>query len=116
VTAPDEPPYSRTRTAGPLLLTAGILGRRDGALVDGGTEAELRQALANLDGLLAGEGLDRSDVVRLVVYLADMGDMAVLNTVFVEHFDEPRPARTTVEVSALPGGARVEIEATAARR
>lgn len=115
MTKAPEPPYSRLREAGGLTLTAGILGQTDSGLVAGGTGPELRQALANLDALLSTAGHRSADVVRLVVYLTDIDDMEVLNEAFVEHFAEPRPARTTVVVAALPGGARVEIEATAAR-
>lgn len=111
-----EPPYSRIRRAGPLLLTAGILGRRDGAIVGGGATAELAQALANLGEPLVSEGLTFDDVVRLVVYLVDVDDLAAANDQFVQTFAVPRPTRTTVVVRALPGGARVEIEATAATR
>ena len=107
-----DPPYSRIRHAGPVAVTAGILGRRDGDLVTGGTAAELDQALSNLRSLLGGEDLLLRDVVRLVVYLVDIDDVDVLNEAFVRWFDEPRPARTTVAVAALPGGAHVEIEAT----
>lgn len=110
-----EPPYSRLREVGDLVLTAGILGRADAGLVAGGSGPELRQALTNLDALLATAGRTSADVVRLVVYLADIADIDVLDEAFVEHFAEPRPARTTVAVVALPGGASVEIEATAIR-
>jgi len=110
----STPPYSRIRRAGPLWVTAGILGRRDGDLVPGGTGAELDQALANLAALAADAGLGLADVVRLVVYLVDIDDMGLLNDRFTQAFAEPRPARTTVAVAALPGGARVEIEATLA--
>lgn len=115
MTTAPEPPYSRLREAGGLILTAGILGQTDTGLVGGGTAPELRQALANLDALLATVGHTSADVVRLVVYLTDLADMEVLNEAFVGHFAEPRPTRTTVVVAALPGGASVEIEATAAR-
>ena len=107
-----EPPYSRTREAAGLLFLAGILGRRDGELVDG-TRAQLEQAFDNLEDLLSQHGLGNDQVVRLVCYLTDMADMDALNDVFVERYDEPRPVRSTVAVSGIPGGATVEIEATA---
>lgn len=109
-----DPPYSRLRRAGDLVVTAGILGRRDGQLVAGGVAAELAQALDNLEALLDGEGLSERDVVRLVVYLTDIDAMGELNEQFTARFTEPRPARTTVQVAGLPGGASVELEATAA--
>lgn len=108
-----EPPYSRTRTAAGLLFLAGILGRDDTGLPDG-FRAQLDQAFANLEAQLANHDVGTSDVVRLVCYLTDIDDTADLNESFVEHFAEPRPVRSTAMVSALPGGALVEIEATAA--
>lgn len=113
-TTADDPPYSRIRQAGPVWVTAGILGRRAGDLVPGGTAAELDQALDNLRRLLDVHGLAMDHVVRLVVYLTDIEDVPVLNDRFCAAFDEPRPARTTVAVAALPGRAHVEIEATIA--
>lgn len=109
----SEPPYSRVRRAGPVLVTAGILGRSGEDLADG-VEAQLVLAFDNLADLLSAEGLGVRDVVRLVVYLTDIADMDVLNAVFSARFAEPRPTRTAVAVSALPAGALVEIEATAA--
>lgn len=106
-----NPPYSRIRRAGALLVTAGILGRTDDGLCDG-IDAQLRQGIDNLEVLLATEGAKLGDVVRLVVYLADINDMAALDAVFTERFATPRPARTTVQVAALPAGALVELEAT----
>lgn len=107
-----EPPYSRTRNAAGLLFLAGILGTRDTALAEGFC-AQLDQAFDNLEGQLADHDVGTSDVVRLVCYLADIEDIAELNEGFVERFEEPRPVRSTVAVSALPGGALIEIEATA---
>jgi 2-iminobutanoate/2-iminopropanoate deaminase len=115
MSTPPVPPYSPIRRAGDLYLTAGILGWTDGVLAEGGTEAQLQLALANLDALLASVGLVPADVVRLSVYLTDIADMAVLNEAFCSYFDEPRPARTTVVVAGLPAGASIEIEATAGR-
>ncbi|MCB1271595.1 MAG: RidA family protein [Microthrixaceae bacterium] len=108
----NEPPYSRTREAGGLLLTAGILGTRGADLVPE-PGAQIEAALDNLQALLEREGAGLDDVVRLVVYLTDIASMDLLNEAFTRRFAEPRPARTTVEVSALPLGAAVELEATA---
>jgi 2-iminobutanoate/2-iminopropanoate deaminase len=94
------------------VVAAGMLGRRDGPLVEG-FEPQLRQACDNLESLLATEGCTQADVVRLVVYLTDIEHMDTLNLVFSERFSEPRPVRTTVVVAGLPGGALVELEATA---
>ncbi len=105
-------PYSRTRAAAGLLFVAGVLGRVGDDLAEGGQAGELAAALRNLDDLLAAHDLDRRAVVRLVVYATDLAEAAVLDEVFATHFPEPRPVRTTVAVTALPAGARVEIEAT----
>lgn len=110
---PDTPPYSRTRSAAGLLFTAGILGRTEAGLADG-FRAQLGTAFDNLENTLSSEGSSNAEVTRLVCYLTDTEQMAVLNELFTERFAVPRPARTTVVVSALPTGALVEIEATAA--
>lgn len=109
----DSPPYSRTRRAGSVLVTAGILGRTEAGLSEG-FSAQLGTALDNLEDLLSAEGCSTSDVVRLVCYLTDAEQMTDLNEVFIDRFALPRPARTTVVVSALPSGALVEVEATVA--
>ena len=100
-----------------LIFISGQIGidPATGELVPGGAEAEARRCLANIEAVLkaAGSGLDHA--VRTVVYLADLGDFAGVNAVYSETFREPYPARSTVQVSALPKGARVEIEATAIR-
>jgi 2-iminobutanoate/2-iminopropanoate deaminase len=83
------------------------------ALVPGGTAAELRQALQNVAEVLAIEGATLTDVVKTTLYLADMGDFAAVNEVWVEYFAEDRPTRSAVAVAALPIGARVEVEAWA---
>lgn len=108
-------PYSPVRQAGPLFAISGQTGVLQGSLVPGGFEAELEQTLANLDRLLQTSGLRRSDVVKTNVYLADIADWERLNQPYVEFFGEPLPARTTVAVAGLPGGARIEIEAWALR-
>ncbi len=94
------------------MFTAGVLGQREGVLVQGAAN-QMRCAFENLLELLATEGVDASEVVRLVVYLTDVSQMGELNDAFVDVFDEPRPARTSVVVDALPLGALVELEATA---
>jgi 2-iminobutanoate/2-iminopropanoate deaminase len=110
---PDTPPYSRTRSAAGLLFTAGILGQTEVGLADG-FRAQLETAFDNLENLLSSEGSSEVGVTRLVCYLTDAEQMPVLNDLFTERFTVPRPARTTVVVAALPAGALVEIEATAA--
>jgi len=106
-------PYSPVVRAGEWVVTAGQLGMVDGALVDGGVAAQAVRALANLRGLLEGEGASLTDVVKVTVFLVDMGDFAAMNEVYVEAFGGHRPARSTIAVAALPFGAIVEIEAWA---
>ncbi len=110
----DAPPYSRIREAGGLLFTAGILGMTDQGLAQG-VDGQIGQAVDNLEALLTEAGSDLDHVVRLVVYLVDIDAMDALNDAFVDRFAEPRPARTTVAVAALPGGALAELEATVER-
>jgi len=87
----------------------------EGRLVEGGLGAQLRQALANLAALLAGEGASLADVVKTTVFLTDMADYQVMNEIYVEAFGDHRPARSAVAVAALPLGAAVEVEAWARR-
>jgi 2-iminobutanoate/2-iminopropanoate deaminase len=81
-----------------------------GKLFDGGTAAELRQALANVTAVLAANGRGLGDVLKVNLYLVDMADFAVVNEVYRQYFQAPYPARTTVAVAALPLGARIEVE------
>ncbi len=109
-------PYSIGMRFGSLLFTAGQIGLdpQDGRLVPGGAAAEAEMALSNLQAILeaGGSGFDR--VLRTGIFLISMDDFAAVNEVYARRMPEPFPARTTVAVSALPLGARVEIEMTAA--
>ena len=114
-------PYSPIVAAGGFLITSGQLGvvpGDDGApqLVEGGTRAQLTQALANADALLATMGADRTDVVKATVFVVDMGEFGIVNEVWSGYFGEHRPARSAIGVAALPMGARVEIELWATSR
>jgi 2-iminobutanoate/2-iminopropanoate deaminase len=111
-------PYSPVLRAGDWVVSSGQLGSvpgPDGAptLVDGGTTAQLRQALANLTSVLGSEGATLSDVVKTTLFLVDMADFVAVNEVWVEVFGEHRPTRSAIAVAALPLGARVEVEAWA---
>ncbi|MCP5029391.1 MAG: deaminase [Actinomycetia bacterium] len=106
-------PYTPIVRAGDLLFASGQVGISDGALVDGGTVGQLEQAMANLRGLLEGEGSSLDRVIKTTVFLVDMGDYADMNATYVAAFGDHRPARSAVAVAALPLGARVEIEAIA---
>ncbi|MEO0074221.1 MAG: RidA family protein [candidate division WOR-3 bacterium] len=108
--------YSQAVTCGGFVFTSGqiAIDPGSGELVKTGIEQETEQVLRNLSSVLAaaGTGLDRA--VRVNVYLTDMALFARVNAVYGRYFSEPFPARTTVQVSALPKGASVEIDVIAA--
>lgn len=108
-------PYSVAIQAGALVFTSGQLGLdpASGNLVPGGVEAETRQVLTNLKHVLeeAGSSLDKA--VKTTVFLKEMADFAKMNAIYGEFFRENPPARSTVEVAALPKGGAVEIEVVA---
>jgi 2-iminobutanoate/2-iminopropanoate deaminase len=111
-------PYSQGIKTDSLIFTAGqiALDPASGKLVEGGIEAQTRQVLTNLKHILEAGGAGLETVVKTTVFLADMGEFAALNNVYAEFFGEAMPARSTVQVAALPLGARVEIEAVALLR
>ena len=111
-------PYAQAVVSRDLVFCAGQIGLdpASGRLVPGGTVSELRQALANLAAVLAAAGLALDDVVKTTLFLVDLADGPAVNAAYAERFAAPYPARSTVQVSALPAGARIEIEAIAARR
>ncbi len=108
-------PYSQAVVVGQLLYTSGQLGLDPvaGNLVEGGVEAEARQALVNLGYILNEAGCDYPDVIKTLVFLKDMNDFARVNVIYGEFFKENPPARSAVQVAALPKGAAFEIEAIA---
>ena len=108
-------PYSQAVVAGDHVFCAGQIGLdpATGKLVAGGLAAEATRAIENLAAVLAAEGLGLRDVVKTTVYVVDLREGPVLNEVYGRHFGAPHPARATVQVSALPAGARVEIDAIA---
>jgi reactive intermediate/imine deaminase len=79
-------------------------------LVDGGTETEIRRVLDNLQAVTRAAGGSLDDLVKLNVYLVDLGDFALVNRVMGEYFNEPYPARAAIGVAALPRDARVEMD------
>lgn len=121
VSTPDAPqaigPYSQAIVVGDLVFLSGQipLDPNRGRLIEGSIEDETRQVLRNLQAVLAAEGLTMDAVVRTTVYLTDLEDFARVNQTYAEFFTEPFPARATVQVSALPRGAKVEIDAIARR-
>jgi 2-iminobutanoate/2-iminopropanoate deaminase len=112
-------PYSRAAWAGDILYLSGQLGQdpATGKMVEGGVAAETEQLLKGVSAVLNAAGLSMGDVVKANVFLTDMNDFAAMNKVYETFFEAPYPARSTIGVAALPGGAHVEIEfvATAAK-
>lgn len=109
-------PYSQAVLTGGLLLTSGQLGLdpETGTLPEG-VEAQAAQALENIGAILTEAGYERTDVVKTTIFIRNMGDFAAVNRIYAGFFGDHKPARSCVEVSALPKGGLVEIEATAAR-
>ena len=105
-------PYTPIVRSGNTLYLSGQLGLVDGTLVDG-LDAQVRQALANMAGLLETEGATLENVVKTTVFMTSIDDYADMNTAYTESFGDHRPARSAFAVSALPLGAIVEIEAIA---
>ena len=109
-------PYSQAVAHAGLLFASGQipLDPATGRLVEGDVEAQTRRVLANLAAVLEAGGASLASVVRTTIYLVDLAEFARVNAVYAEHFArDPKPARATVQVAALPLGARVEIDALA---
>lgn len=108
-------PYNQAIKAGGFVFVAGEKGidPRTEKLVSGGTAAETRQTLENIKAILEAAGSSLDQAVATTVYLVDVGEFAQMNEVYAQYFTKDAPGRTTVEVSALPAGARVEITVTA---
>lgn len=106
-------PYTPIVRAGDWLVVSGQVGVADGHIVPGGVVGELRQAIANLAALLAGEGAALTDVVKTTVFLRHMSDYPIMNETYVDAFGGHRPARSAIGVAELPLGALVELEAWA---
>ncbi len=109
-------PYAQAIEAGNLVFTSGQIPLRpDGTLVEGGITEQVNQVLANLDAVLKAAGVDRKNVVKSTIYLTNLADFETVNAIYGEFFGEHKPARTTIQVAALPKGARVEIEMIAVK-
>lgn len=110
-------PYSQAiacKASGLLFVSGQIpIDPKTSALVDGGIAEQTAQVLKNLDAILVAAGTARWNVVQTTVYLTSLEDFAAMNEVYAEFFGDHRPARATVQVSALPKGAKVEIAAIA---
>ena len=108
-------PYSQAVRCADLVYTAGQLGLdpQTGKLVEGGVQAQTRQALTNVQAILAAAGTSMDNVVKTTVFLLDMGEFKAMNEVYAQFFSGQPPARSAVQVAALPLGGVVEIEAVA---
>ena len=121
ISTPDAPeavgPYSQGTTDGDLVFTAGQIAlTADGELLDEEPiDVQTRQALENVKGILEEEGLNLQDVLKVTIYMADIDDYDAINEAYSEYFRDNPPARSAVQVAGLPAGARVEIEAIAAK-
>ncbi len=108
-------PYSPGIRAGRLVFASGTTGMdpKTSSLVEGGVAAETRQALANLSKVLEAGGSSLGSVMKTTVFMTNLQEFATINEVYGEVFADDPPARSTIQVAALPGGASVEIEAIA---
>ena len=111
-------PYSQAIEDGEWVFCSGQIGidSTSGRLVEGGIEHETRRVMENLREVLAAGNLQFADVVKTTIYLVDLAEFDIVNRVYGEHLSAPYPARATVQVAALPRGARVEIDAVARKR
>lgn len=109
-------PYSQAIRTGNLLITSGQLGLvPENGILPEGVEAQAEQALKNIDAILEAAGFARTDVVKTTVFIRNMGDFGTVNEIYTAFFGDHKPARSCVEVSALPKNGLVEIEVTASK-
>ena len=110
-------PYSQAIDCGDTVYCSGQipLDPQTGAIVEGGLEVQVHQMFRNVKAVLAEAGLSLQNVVKTTVFMTDLGQFGALNAIYAEYFAEPYPARSCVEVSALPKGVLVECEVIARR-
>jgi reactive intermediate/imine deaminase len=106
-------PYSQAGRAGNTVYFSGQipLDPATGSLVAGDITAQTRRVFDNLDAVAKAAGGALSDIVRMGIYVTDLAHFAAVNAVMSEYFQQPYPARSTIEVSALPKAAQVEVDA-----
>jgi len=111
-------PYSQAIASGDLVFTSGQipLDPKTQEMVKGDIRAQAERVMENLRGVLQAAGTSFGQVVKTTIFLADLADFAAVNEVYGKRFTGSPPARSTVQVAALPKGARVEIEMIAVRR
>lgn len=110
-------PYSQAIRVGNVVYTSGqiALDPETGALVPGGIEAQAHRVFQNLKAVLASAGCTFENVVKTVVFLTDLADFAVVNEIYAAYFPAPCPARSCVQVAALPKGSKIEVELVAVK-
>ena len=107
-------PYSHAVRVGDLLFCSGQIPlTKEGKLVEGGIKEQTRQVLENVRAILQDQSLACENVIKSTLFITDLGDFADMNSVYAEFFQKNFPARSTIQVAALPRGARVEIEVIA---
>jgi 2-iminobutanoate/2-iminopropanoate deaminase len=113
--APPVGPYNHAVRAGNLLFCAGQIpiDPASGSMVTGDIKAQTERVLENVKLILESEGLSFEHVVKSTVFLVDLNDFAAMNEVYARYFQKDYPARSTIQVAALPRAARVEIEVIA---
>ena len=111
-------PYSQAIGDGEWVFCSGQIGidPASGRLVEGGIEHETRRVMENLREVLSAADLHFKDIVKATIYVVDLGHFDIVNRIYGEHLSAPYPARATVQVAALPRGARIEIDAIARKR
>ena len=112
---PARVPLSQAIKAGEWVFASGQLGidPKTGRLAQGGIQAETRQVCENLKAVIEAAGSSLAKVVKVTIYMADLGELMAMNEVFSQYFPQDPPARTTFQAAGLVAGARVEIEAIA---
>ncbi len=110
-------PYSIATEANGFVFCSGMVPvvPATGAAVDGGIADQTHQVMKNIGAVLGDVGLGYDDIVKTTIFLADIGDFGAVNEVYAEYVGDARPARSTIQAGALPGGFDVEIECIAAR-
>ena len=108
-------PYSQAIRAGSTIYCSGQipLDPKTGQIISGGIDAQTRRVLDNIAALLKAEGLGFGNIVKTTIFLTNLGDFQTVNEVYGSYFKSQPPARSTVQVSALPKGANIEIEVIA---
>lgn len=110
-------PYSQAIASGPFLFVSGQIpvDPATGEIVSGGIEEQAKQVFRNLKAILQEAGLEADSIVKTTVFLKSLGDFAIVNKLYAEVFTPPFPARSCIEVSALPKGSLIEMESIAER-